>query len=106
VEAFCIRVSHLFLPSMDIPHRSAGVLPSNCCIRQYDFESLYDGVWAKGIWAPNVWASAEVEVGHNTRLKCAFVDYVNNNWVIGDKAITTHNLSNLITKLEEKAKLE
>ena len=71
-----------------------------------EFESLYNGIWAKGVWAPNIWGEAEVAIGHNTRLKCAFVDFINNDWCIGDKAITHHNLMALVDKLDTQAKLE
>jgi AbiV family abortive infection protein len=71
-----------------------------------DFETLYDGIWVKGLWVPGIWYEAETEVGHNTRLKCAFVDYANNDWTIGEKAITSLNLADLINKLDARAKLE
>ncbi len=71
-----------------------------------DLKTLYNGIWAKGIWAPGIWGESEVEVGHNTRLKCAFVDYLNNNWTIGDNAITKSNLTSLIEKLDARTKLE
>jgi AbiV family abortive infection protein len=71
-----------------------------------DFESLYNGAWPKGMWKPNMWGETEVAIGHNTRLKCAFVDYVNNEWHIGDKAITQYNLGILINKLDAQTKLE
>jgi AbiV family abortive infection protein len=70
------------------------------------FKTLYDGVWAKGVWAPGIWYEAEAIIGHDTRTKCAFVDYINNNWVVGDKAITNQNLTVLINELDNRTKLE
>ena len=70
-----------------------------------EFEAIYDGVWEKGVWAPGVWYEEETEVSHNTRLKCAFVDYLNNDWVIG-VTLNRANLSHLIDELEKRTRLE
>ncbi len=58
-----------------------------------DFKSLYNGgIWMKGYWLRGYMSGiCETEVGHNTRLKCAFVDYLDNDWRNGDKAITKLN---------------
>jgi AbiV family abortive infection protein len=70
-----------------------------------EFESIYEGVWEKGVWAKGVWYAEETEVSHKTRLKCAFVDYLNNEWVTG-VTLNQANFSHLINELEKRTKLE
>jgi AbiV family abortive infection protein len=69
-----------------------------------NFQTVFDGVWVKGMWAPNIWPE-ETVVSHKTRLKCAFVDFVNGNWIIGAD-IDKIKLENLINELERRTKLE
>jgi AbiV family abortive infection protein len=57
---------------------------------------IWDGVWKAGIWE-------DTEIGNLTRLKCAFVDFLNNRWTLGTEIDPTL-FQEFITKFEEAIK--
>ena len=46
---------------------------------------FYEGMWQRETWAPGMWPEEIIEISSATRLACAFVDYVNNDWILGTK---------------------
>jgi AbiV family abortive infection protein len=46
------------------------------------YRVLFESVFERGVFVAGMW-EGETVIGDQTRLDCAFVDYINNDWTLG-----------------------
>jgi AbiV family abortive infection protein len=65
------------------------------------FRVLFSPLWERGMWEIGMWG--ETVIGDRTRLDCSFVDFINNDWILGKK-IDERYLQDLISVIEQGLK--
>lgn len=63
------------------------------------YRVLFEGVFKRGVFKVGMW-KGETVIGDRTRLDCAFVDFINNNWVLGRKINQTY-FQDLVTVVQQ-----
>jgi len=89
-------IGHDFCDHNGKAERALGVLDPAKKLRV-----LFDTVFVRGIFKPHVWG--ETAIGDKTRLDCAFVDFINNDWVLG-RNINPEYFEELVTLIEHGLK--
>jgi AbiV family abortive infection protein len=68
---------------------------------RHKFRVLFETFWERGFWEAGMWG--ETVMGDKTRLDCAFVDFIDNNWMLGRK-INPNYIQDLVTVIEQETK--
>lgn len=63
------------------------------------YRVLFETVFKRGVFAADMW-KGETVIGDRTRLDCAFVDFLNNNWTLG-RNIKPAYFQDLVTLIEQ-----
>jgi hypothetical protein len=65
------------------------------------YRVLFETVWERGLWDSDVWG--ETVINDKLWLDCCFVDFINNDWILGQK-INAAYFNELIKLIEEAIK--
>jgi AbiV family abortive infection protein len=63
------------------------------------YRVLFETVFERGVFVAGMW-EGETVIGDRTRLDCAFVDFINNNWALG-RNIKPAYFQDLVTLIQQ-----
>jgi AbiV family abortive infection protein len=65
----------------------------------HKYRVLFETVFERGVFEAGMW-EGETVIGDRTRLDCAFVDFINNNWTLG-RNIKPEYFQDLVTLIQQ-----